>query len=39
MIDFPLDEVKRLAGIEVPLVEMKRILGHLGFMVAGSRRS
>src|SRR6185503_6256532 len=24
------------AGIEVPLVEMRRILGHLGFMVAGS---
>ena len=36
IIDFPLSEVKRLAGIEVPLVEMKRILGHLGFMVAGS---
>ena len=36
VIDFPLSEVKRLAGIEVPLVEMKRILGHLGFMVAGS---
>src|SRR3981189_1794409 len=35
-IDFPLHEVKRLAAIEVPLVEMKRILGHLGFMVAGS---
>ena len=26
VIDFPLTEVKRLAGIEVPLVEMKRIL-------------
>src|ERR1700716_1793686 len=36
VIDFPLNEVKRLAGIDVPLVEMKRILGHLGFMVAGS---
>ena len=36
IIDFPLSEVKRLAGIEVPLVEMKRILGHLGFMVAGN---
>src|SRR5436305_11904315 len=36
VIDFPLSEVKRLAGIEVPLVEMKRILGHLGFMLAGS---
>jgi phenylalanyl-tRNA synthetase beta chain len=36
IIDFPLSEVKRLAGIEVPLVETRRILGHLGFMVAGS---
>lgn len=36
VIEFPLAEVKRLAGIEVPLVEMRRILGHLGFMVAGS---
>jgi phenylalanyl-tRNA synthetase beta chain len=36
IIDFPLSEVKRLAGIEVPLVEMRRILTHLGFMVAGS---
>jgi phenylalanyl-tRNA synthetase beta chain len=36
VIDFPLTEVRRLAGIDVPLLEMKRILGHLGFMVAGS---
>src|SRR4051812_38237146 len=36
VIDFPLHEVKRLAAIDVPLPEMKRILGHLGFMVAGS---
>src|ERR1700704_6341336 len=36
VIDFPLHEVKRLAAIDVPLVEMKRILGHLGFMVVGS---
>jgi phenylalanyl-tRNA synthetase beta chain len=36
VIDFPLHEVKRLTAIDVPLVEMKRILGHLGFMVAGS---
>src|SRR6201992_4117736 len=34
-IDFPLSEVKRLAGIEVPVVEMRRILGHLGFMMGG----
>ncbi|CCE10185.1 Phenylalanyl-tRNA synthetase beta chain (Phenylalanine--tRNA ligase beta chain) [Bradyrhizobium sp. STM 3843] len=36
VIDFPLTEVKRLAGIDVPLPEMRRILGHLGFMLAGS---
>jgi len=35
VIDFPLTEVKRLAGIDVPPAEMKRILGHLGFMMAG----
>jgi phenylalanyl-tRNA synthetase beta chain len=36
VIDFPLAEVRRLAGIDVPFPEMKRILTHLGFMVAGS---
>jgi phenylalanyl-tRNA synthetase beta chain len=36
VIDFPLTEVKRLAGIDVPLAEMKRILTHLGFMLAGN---
>jgi phenylalanyl-tRNA synthetase beta chain len=36
VIDFPPTEVKRLAGIEVGFAEMKRILGHLGFMVAGA---
>jgi phenylalanyl-tRNA synthetase beta chain len=36
VVDFPLTEVKRLAGIDVPLVEMRRILGHLGFMMAGA---
>ncbi|MGY8662029.1 phenylalanine--tRNA ligase subunit beta [Bradyrhizobium sp. UFLA05-109] len=36
VIDFPLSEVKRLSGIEVPQVEMKRILSHLGFMMAGA---
>src|SRR6202795_2643506 len=35
VIDFPLTEVKRLAAIEVPFPEVRRILGHLGFMVAG----
>jgi phenylalanyl-tRNA synthetase beta chain len=36
VIDFPLHEVKRLAGIDVPLPEMKVILTRLGFMVAGN---
>jgi phenylalanyl-tRNA synthetase beta chain len=36
VIDFPTTEVKRLAGIDVPFPEMKRILSRLGFMVAGS---
>jgi phenylalanyl-tRNA synthetase beta chain len=36
VIDFPQSEVKRLAGIDVPLAEMKRILTHLGFMLAGT---
>jgi len=35
IIDFPLAEVKRLAGIEVALPEVRRILTHLGFAVAG----
>ncbi|MGY4628425.1 phenylalanine--tRNA ligase subunit beta [Bradyrhizobium sp. USDA 4486] len=35
VIDFPVTEVKRLSGIEVPQAEMKRILTHLGFMMAG----
>ncbi|WP_420132702.1 phenylalanine--tRNA ligase subunit beta [Rhodopseudomonas sp.] len=35
IIDFPLAEVKRLAGIEVPFAEARRILTQLGFMVAG----
>ena len=35
VIDFPVTEVKRLSGIEVPQPEMKRILSHLGFMMAG----
>src|SRR5262249_14213216 len=34
--DFPLSEVKRLAGIEVPLPEMRGILTRLGFVMAGN---
>jgi phenylalanyl-tRNA synthetase beta chain len=36
VIDFPLSEVKRLAGIDVPHTTARRILTHLGFIVAGS---
>src|ERR1700726_1219264 len=36
VIDFPLHEVKRLAGIDVPMAEMRLILNRLGFMMAGS---
>jgi phenylalanyl-tRNA synthetase beta chain len=36
IIDFPLDEVPRLAGLDVGLTEIKRVLGHLGFFVAGT---
>jgi len=35
VIDFPLSELNRLAGITVPLPEVRRVLGHLGFFVAG----
>ena len=35
VIDFPLSELKRLAGLNVPLAEVRRVLGHLGFFVAG----
>jgi len=35
VIDFPLSEVKRLAGLTVSLVEMRRVLERLGFVVAG----
>jgi phenylalanyl-tRNA synthetase beta chain len=36
VIDFPVGEVKRLSGLDVPLTEMKRVLKHLGFFVAGA---
>ena len=35
VIDFPVSEVKRLAGISVPPPEMRRVLERLGFFVAG----
>jgi phenylalanyl-tRNA synthetase beta chain len=36
VIDFPLTEPKRLAGIDLGLAEIKRVLARLGFFVAGS---
>src|SRR5271154_70810 len=36
VIEFPLTEVKRLAGVDVPVPEMKLILSRLGFMLDGS---
>jgi phenylalanyl-tRNA synthetase beta chain len=36
VIAFPIAEVKRLSGLDVPLPEMRRILEKLGFFVAGS---
>jgi phenylalanyl-tRNA synthetase beta chain len=35
VIDFPVSELQRLAGITVPLPEMRRVLERLGFFVAG----
>lgn len=35
VIDFPPSELKRLAGLELPLAEMRRVLNRLGFAVAG----
>jgi phenylalanyl-tRNA synthetase beta chain len=35
VIDFPLSEVKRLAGLSVALPEMRRVLERLGFFAAG----
>src|SRR5579871_6588242 len=39
VIDFPLDTVRRLSGIEVPLPELRRTLEKLGFFVAGHGKS
>ncbi len=35
VIDFPLDALPRLAGLEVPFPELRRVLDQLGFFVAG----
>jgi len=36
IIDFPLDEVPRLTGLTVDQPEVERVLGRLGFFVAGT---
>jgi phenylalanyl-tRNA synthetase beta chain len=35
IVDFPQSELERLAGIDVPLTELRRVLERLGFFVAG----
>ena len=39
VIDFPLAEVKRLAGLDVSPADIKQILGDLGFGLAGTGAS
>lgn len=39
VIDFQLSELERIAGIDVPLQEVRRVLVHLGFFVAGQGES
>jgi phenylalanyl-tRNA synthetase beta chain len=34
-IDFPVSETKRLTGLDVPQLEMRRVLERLGFVVSG----
>ena len=36
VVDFPVAEIKRLAGLDVTLVEIKHVLNQLGFFAAGS---
>lgn len=36
VVDFPLSEVERLTGLRTPTPEVERILGKLGFELAGS---
>ncbi|MEA2933635.1 MAG: phenylalanyl-tRNA synthetase beta chain, partial [Variibacter sp.] len=39
IIDFPVKEVRRLGGLDVPFAEMRGILNRLGFHVAGQGES
>jgi phenylalanyl-tRNA synthetase beta chain len=36
VIDFPLEEIKRLAGLTLPAAEAERVLGRLGFVTRGA---
>jgi len=36
IIEFPVEETKRLSGLDLPLTEAKRILERLGFFTAGN---
>jgi phenylalanyl-tRNA synthetase beta chain len=36
LIELPLDEVERLAGLQLPFTEIERVLSRLGFVVAGA---
>src|SRR5664279_2762579 len=35
IIDFPMNELQRLAGFKLPLADVRRVLGKLGFFAAG----
>ncbi|WP_129611504.1 MULTISPECIES: phenylalanine--tRNA ligase subunit beta [Rhodoplanes] len=39
VIDFPLEALPRLAGLDVSFAEAKRVLGRLGFFVAGQPKT
>ena len=39
VIDFPLTELKRLAGLDVPFPEVRGVLNRLGFFVAGQDKT
>jgi phenylalanyl-tRNA synthetase beta chain len=39
IIDFPLDTLKRLAGLDATVTEIKRVLTRLGFSVAGQGKA
>jgi phenylalanyl-tRNA synthetase beta chain len=39
VIDFPLDAVPRLAGVDVSAAELRRVLTQLGFFLAGQGKS